>query len=67
MQEETQLSNEPGVEIPDLETLRFVGLLLKGYDPFSFGRKKHKRIKALNSGRKRKRGKNDRARAAKPS
>ena len=58
MQEETQLSNEPGVEIPDLETLRFVGLLLKGYDPFSFGRKKHKRIKGLKAG-KRKRGKNE--------
>jgi len=43
MQLETQLLKEPNPEIPDLETLRFVRLVVKGYDPLGTI-KRHRRL-----------------------
>ena len=55
------------IELPEVDELRVARFILEGRDPFAFGRRKHRRIKALNTV-KRKRGKgNGRAKATKAS
>ena len=55
------------MELPEVDEIRVARFILEGKDPFSFGRKPHKRIKGLRT-LKRKRGKrNGRAKVTKAS
>ena len=55
------------MELPEVDEIRVARFILEGRDPFTFGRKLHRRIKGLKVG-KRKRGKgNGRAKVTKAS